>query len=69
MPGGGTPYEVLEVCAMTTNSPASSSSLRCKIGIHGYAKTTNDDGVSYLVCRRCGKESFPGQSIGPIPLS
>ena len=54
---------------MTANPTRSSSSLRCKVGIHGYVKTTNDDGVAYLVCRRCGKESFPGQSIGPIPLS
>jgi len=54
---------------MTANPTRSSSSLRCKVGIHGYVKTTNDEGVSYLVCRRCGKESFPGQSIGPIPLS
>ena len=53
---------------MNAHPPSGSPSLRCRVGIHSYVKTTNDEGVGYLVCKRCGKESFPGQSIGPIPL-
>lgn len=45
--------------------PQHQSSLRCKLGIHGYVKFTNDEGGRYLVCSRCGKESFPPDSAGP----
>jgi hypothetical protein len=31
-------------------------SLRCLIGWHKWAKRLADDGATYLVCRRCGKE-------------
>ena len=41
------------------------SSLRCKLGMHRNVKATNDEGGRYLVCERCGKESFPPDSAGP----
>jgi ribosomal protein L37E len=41
------------------------SDLRCRIGMHAYHPTTNDEGSKYLVCERCGKESFPSTSSGP----
>jgi hypothetical protein len=40
------------------------SSWRCKVGIHAFAKATTDDGVSYLQCSRCGKEEFPTVGLG-----
>jgi hypothetical protein len=39
--------------------------IRCSIGMHDYHATTNDEGNKYLVCVRCGKESFPNTSSGP----
>lgn len=41
------------------------SSMKCKVGIHHYVKKTNDEGGAYLVCSRCGKESYPQDSAGP----
>jgi len=38
---------------------------RCTLGMHDYHATTNDEGGRYLVCARCGKESFPNTSSGP----
>jgi hypothetical protein len=38
---------------------------RCTLGMHDYHPTTNDEGSKYLVCARCGKESFPNTSSGP----
>ena len=39
--------------------------LRCMIGMHDYHPTATDEGNKYLVCARCGKESFPNTSSGP----
>ncbi len=39
--------------------------LRCLLGMHSYHKATNDEGLRYLVCERCGKEDFPPDSAGP----
>jgi hypothetical protein len=39
--------------------------LRCRLGLHSNVKATNDEGGRYLVCERCGKESFPPDSAGP----
>jgi len=39
--------------------------LRCVLAMHAYHPTTNDSGAKYLVCARCGKESFPSTSSGP----
>jgi hypothetical protein len=33
--------------------------------MHRYHTHANDDGGKYLVCDRCGKESFPPDSSGP----
>ena len=41
------------------------SSLRCRLGLHRDVKATNDEGGRYLVCARCGRESFPPDSAGP----
>jgi hypothetical protein len=30
-------------------------SLRCRVGIHSWETSKNDDGDAYLVCRRCGE--------------
>ena len=39
--------------------------IRCRFGMHSYHTTTNDEGSKYLVCARCGKETFPSSSSGP----
>jgi ribosomal protein L37E len=33
--------------------------IRCLLGLHDNQKHTNDSGDAYLVCSRCGKESYP----------
>jgi hypothetical protein len=38
---------------------------RCTLGMHDFHPKTNDEGSRYLVCARCGKESFPNTSSGP----
>ncbi|MDP1877193.1 MAG: hypothetical protein Q8M17_06525 [Actinomycetota bacterium] len=51
-----------------TNEPDKATqqgSLRCRLGMHRNVKATNDEGGRYLVCTRCGKESFPPDSAGP----
>jgi hypothetical protein len=45
--------------------PQRQSSLLCKLGMHRNVKATNDEGGRYLVCSRCGRESFPPDSAGP----
>jgi hypothetical protein len=39
--------------------------IRCSLGMHEYYTATNDEGSRFLVCARCGKESFPNSSSGP----
>ena len=46
-------------------NPQGHATLRCRLGMHSYVKETNDEGGAYLVCARCGKESFPADSAGP----
>lgn len=48
---------------------APTSSARCRIGWHHYAKRVNDEGVAYLECVRCHKESWPGPTVGFGPLT
>jgi hypothetical protein len=38
--------------------------LRCLIGLHDNQVRTTDEGEKYLVCARCGKESFPEPAAG-----
>jgi hypothetical protein len=42
-------------------------SWRCRLGMHHYDPTTNDEGVKYLVCSRCKKEDYPGSSFNVLP--
>jgi hypothetical protein len=32
-------------------------SLLCHLGVHSWEHLRNDEGESYIECRRCGKES------------
>lgn len=50
-----------------SHSTSGRSSWRCRIGMHDYHPTTNDDGGKYLVCSRCQKEDYPGSSFNTMP--
>ena len=53
---------------MTVKKPNSHQvSWRFRVGLHRYNPTTNDEGMKYLVCARCGKEDFPGSSFNSLP--
>ena len=41
------------------NEPTRKRSLGCKVHLHKYHAAATDEGIRYLVCSRCGKESFP----------
>ena len=38
--------------------------LRCLFGLHDNKVEVTDEGSRFLVCRRCGKESFPEPVAG-----
>jgi len=40
-------------------------SLRCRVGLHDYHRAQNDEGLTFLLCSRCGKEDFPNGAIPP----
>jgi hypothetical protein len=40
--------------------------IRCWLRLHVYRATTTDEGTKYLVCRRCGHESFPEPVSGRV---
>jgi len=52
-----------------TRSSTIHRTLRCRVGLHTYIKAINDEGARFLVCERCGKESFPSDSAGPTILT
>jgi len=50
-----------------TGSAKSRASWRCRLGLHDYHPTANDEGGKYLVCSRCQKEDYPGSSFNTVP--
>ena len=48
-----------------SSGTASGKSLRCRFGMHQWAKRTNDEGGRFLECVRCGKEDNIPDSAGP----
>jgi len=50
-----------------TRTSQGKATWRCRLGMHDYHTTTNDEGAKYLVCSRCQKEDYPGSSFNTMP--
>ncbi len=40
--------------------------IRCIFRLHDYRTSATDEGTKYLVCKRCGHESFPEPKGGRV---